>query len=331
MRNLTAILCLLLSYASWGCSALVLTGKTPVPLIAVNLDWPTRDVGLLVIHPRHQAQSADVNLQLYHPLTWTSRYGSVMFHAMGSAPHTIGPAVDGMNEKGLTASVLILNESEYEVSATKPALNVSLWIRYILDNFQSVQEVIENLPTYQLVPETYRYRSIKLHLLIHDQMGHQAILEYLEGKLSIHQEDNMPYPVLTNSPYEQSLHRLSQYHPFGGTAPLPGEYDSISRFVRASATIKRLPAPIPEEDSLAFAFNALADVAQPIGTQSVTQISMVFDMTHLSLYFRTINEAMIRYIKLSDIDFDTLDHNIEMDGYQHSAGNLLQAAEHALQ
>ena len=53
-----------------------------------------------------------------------------------------------MNEAGLVANLLYLTESEYvnpiSDDARKP-LSISLWARYLLDNYSSVAEAVEEL------------------------------------------------------------------------------------------------------------------------------------------------------------------------------------------
>ncbi|WP_298625044.1 linear amide C-N hydrolase [uncultured Legionella sp.] len=308
-----------ISYITSACSALVFN-KNKAATVAVNLDWKYRE-GAVVIHPRDTLMVSNVDSHQYHPLIWKSRYGSVVFH--GGHRFKPGPAADGMNEKGLTASILELSASQYPSDQELPALSTSEWVQYVLDNFQTVQEVIDNSQNYQLIAGTYRNVAMNFHLLVNDAEGKSAIFEYLNGRLIIHTQDHLTFPVLTNTDYDSSIAYLSEFSDFGGTKPLPGGYGTNSRFVRAASYIKKLPSFISEEEHIAYAFNGLGLVAQAPGGTSPTQLSMVFDMASKTIYFRSINEAGVRSIPLNNINFKELNTALSLNAYQHFSGDVL--------
>ncbi len=72
-------------------------------------------------------------------IEWKSKYGSVVVTG-----YDIGTA-DGMNEKGLVANLLYLAESDYGDTQGKPTLSMSLWAQYVLDNYATVAEAVEEL------------------------------------------------------------------------------------------------------------------------------------------------------------------------------------------
>ena len=79
-------------------------------------------------------------------VNWTSKYGSVI-----ATGYDIGTC-DGMNEKGLVASLLFLPESIYSLPGdTRPAMGISIWTQYVLDNFATVREAVD-----ELKKETFR-------------------------------------------------------------------------------------------------------------------------------------------------------------------------------
>ncbi|KTD60765.1 linear amide C-N hydrolase [Legionella shakespearei] len=309
-----------ISLPSIACSALIFNKNKP-STVAVNLDWKYRE-GTVVIHPRNTLMVSSIDSPEYHPLMWKSRYGSVIFH--GGNRFKAGPAADGMNEKGLTASVLVLKSSSYPQNNELPTLNTSEWVQYVLDNFQSVQEVIDDSANYQLLPGTYRDVAMNLHMVINDAEGKSAVLEYLDGQLVIHTQDELKPSVLTNTDYNSSVSLLSEYRDFGGSKALPGGYDSNSRFVRAAHYMKRLPSFVANEEHIAYAFNGLSDVAQAPGTPQPTQLSMVFDIPTKTIYFRSVNEASVRVIPFADINFDTLSEPLSINAYQHFYGNVVE-------
>jgi choloylglycine hydrolase len=308
-----------ISFTTTACSALVFNKNTPAT-VAVNLDWKYRE-GAVVIHPRDTLMVSSVDSHQYHPLIWKSRYGSVVFH--GGNRFKPGPAADGMNEKGLTASILELSSSLYPSDPELPALSTSEWVQYVLDNFQTVQEVIDSSLNYQLIPGTYRNVAMNFHLIVNDAEGKSAVFEYLNGKLVVHTQDNLTSPVLTNTDYDASIAYLAEFSDFGGAKPLPGDYGSKSRFVRAASYLKKLPAYIANEEHIAYAFNGLGLVAQAPGGSSPTQLSMVFDIGTKTIYFRSINEASLRSLPMGSINFSELNEALSINAYQHFSGDVL--------
>ena len=79
-----------------------------------------------------------------------------------------------------------------------------------------------------------------LHLAITDNTGNTAVLEYLNGKLEIH--EGKEYQVMTNSPKYSSQLAINDYwKEIGGLQMLPGTNRSSDRFVRASFYIHAIP------------------------------------------------------------------------------------------
>jgi len=308
------------SFTSKACSTLIFNKKTPAT-VAVNLDWKYRE-GAVVIHPRDTLMVSAVNSHKFHPVIWKSRYGSVVFHA--GDRFKPGPSADGMNEKGLTASILMLHSSSYPKDKELPALNTSEWVQYVLDNFQSVQEVIDDSANYQLIANTHHGVTLNVHMVVNDAQGKSAVFEYLNNKLVIHTQDDLTPPVVTNTDYATSVALLSDYKEFGGSLSLPGGYHSNDRFIRAAHYLKRLPSFVAKEEHIAYAFNGLSDVAQAPGSGSPTQLSMVFDIPTKTAYFRSVNEAGVRVIPLDSINFGQLLTPLTLNPYQHFSGNVVQ-------
>jgi choloylglycine hydrolase len=135
-------------------------------------------------------------------IKWQSKFGSVVTSGYESC------VIDGMNEKGLVANLLYLAESDYGTpSDEKPCISLAAWPQYVLDSYATVAEAINALsdePFHFVVPLLPNGRPGLTHLAISDPTGDSAILEYVEGKLTIHH--GKQYTVMTNSPiYDQQL------------------------------------------------------------------------------------------------------------------------------
>lgn len=316
-RLISLLILLGLGLGPWtvnACTTMVFSDQQGLR-VAKNMDWPFRE-GFIVLHPRNINHTAKEDANHPHPIQWRSQYGSVVFH--GDDQGQPGPSADGMNEKGLTTAIMVLASSEYPHQGNSPQLNIGSWSQYLLDNFQSVSEVIDHLNDYELWPQSYHQHLLKFHLYVNDAYGDSAIIEYYAGKAVIYKNNEISPKVLTNSFYHASLSHLKQFKRFGGNLPLPGEYDSLSRFVKASAYLKGLPKDISKE-YIAAGFNGLGIAAQPLGEGMPTQSSMVFDIPLRKLYFRSINNAEVRIIDLNAVDFEQLDHDLIINPYEDQA------------
>jgi choloylglycine hydrolase len=113
--------------------------------LAKNFDWTFRD-GIIIKNLR------GTNKIAYHthtgePAQWTSKFGSVTFNQNGKEmPY------GGMNEKGLVVEMLWLEQTKYNINETKSYLNELEWIQYQLDNFETVQQVIDHLTDLKIYP-----------------------------------------------------------------------------------------------------------------------------------------------------------------------------------
>ena len=115
------------------------------------------------------------------------------------------------------------------------------WVQYLLDNFATVGEAVADARSgrYRLASVGTDMVEIKLHLFVHDRGGNSAVLEYLDGKLVVH--ENPAVRVLTNSPYAQCCAAL----PSKGSAwkSVPGGAGSLDRFLRGAYYLAHVPPP----------------------------------------------------------------------------------------
>ena len=228
---------------------------------------------------------------------WTSRYGSVI-----AAGYNIGSA-DGMNEKGLVASVLYLDESDYgPTDPRRPHLSISLWGQYALDNFATVAEAVDALrsePFQIIAPKLPNGVGAQLHLALSDPTGDSAIFEYVGGKLVIHH--GKQYIVMTNSPtYDQQLALNRYWQQIGGLVFLPGTNRAADRYARASFLINAIPksadpAYIRGVPNQSYAYQAVASVLGVIRAVSVPLGITTPDQPNISsTIWRTVSDQTNR-------------------------------------
>jgi penicillin V acylase-like amidase (Ntn superfamily) len=189
-------------------------------------------------------------------MSWTSKYGC------GAIVSFDGCATDGLNEKGLSAHMLVLDDSRLEAPDSRPKLPDTHWAQYVLDNFATVNEVVDahREAKFRIAPawstDLGYSQHLPTHLAVQDPSGDSAIIEYIAGKLVIHHGPE--YRVMTNDPpYDQMAELMQQYAPFGGTKPLPGNEGAEDRFMRLAAFSKYLPDPKNYTEAVAGSLSLL--------------------------------------------------------------------------
>ena len=263
-----------------GQGNMVITGRT--------MDWKEDIMSNIYVFPRG-IQRAGFNKG--ETINWTSKYGSVI-----ATGYDIGTC-DGMNEKGLVASLLFLPESVYSLPGdTRPVMGISIWTQYVLDNFATVSEAVNELKKeiFRIdAPRMPNGSASTLHLAITDETGNTAVLEYLNGKLSVH--EGKEYQVMTNSPrYELQL-AINR---------------SSDRFVRASFYIHAIPQTADAKIAVPSVLSVIRNVSVPFGITtpdkphiSSTRWRSVSDQKNKIYYFESTLTPNLFWLDLKKIDF----------------------------
>jgi penicillin V acylase-like amidase (Ntn superfamily) len=240
-------------------------------------------------------------------LKWTSKYGSVITSIYE------GGTADGINEKGLVANLLYLAESEYPAPNDKrPAIVISAWTQYVLDNFASVQEAVAELKqeSFRMVPvEAPNGAQGTVHLSISDSSGDSAIFEYVQGKLVIHH--GRQYQVMTNSPiFDEQLALNKYWQQIGGVVMLPGTNRAADRFARASFYINACHQSADAREAVASVFSVMRNVSVPRGISTPDQPNIastlwrtVSDQKNMTYYFENTASPSLVWVKLNKVDF----------------------------
>ncbi len=302
----TAINLLFFVFAKYGegCTRAVYVGPQHLVITGRTMDWKEDPQSNLYVFPRGlQRRGGHTD----HTLTWTSRYGSVV-----TAGYDIGVA-DGMNEKGLVANILFLAESSYtRPQDTRPVLGISIWAQYVLDNFATVEEAVTELKKELFridAPDLPNGSKSTLHLSLSDTLGNNAIFEYIDGRLVIH--EGKEYRVMTNSPTYDKQQTLNDYwKQIGGLVMLPGTNRASDRFVRASFYIRVIPQTTDTREAVAGVFSVMRNVSVPLGISvpeqpniASTRWRTVADQKNKVYYFESTLNPDIFWVNLKDLDF----------------------------
>lgn len=286
-----------------GCTRVTFTGDSSIVITGRTLDWKTPIPTDLYVFPRGQHRRSYDTAQ---SVEWTSKFGSVC--AVG---YDVG-ITEGMNEEGLVVNLLYLPGTFYaEANDPRPYMSTSLWAGYVLDNFATTSEAVAQLSKdeFQInAPSMPGGEATTLHMAISDRTGNSAIVEYINGKLSIH--EGHQYKVLTNSPpYDQQLAIADYWKTVGGMHMLPGTNRSQDRFARASFYVSVIPQNASHATALAGVFGIIGNCAVPTGISvpdqpeiSTTQWRSVSDQRERVYYFRVTTNPSTIWTNLREFD-----------------------------
>ncbi|MGA9565543.1 MAG: choloylglycine hydrolase family protein [Candidatus Korobacteraceae bacterium] len=252
---ITAIFAML-SVQAFACTAFQLRSQDGAVIYFRSMEFGLPLQSQVAIIPRHtQFTGTAPNGQA--GLKWTAKYGVVGLNSYVSPSEV----TDGMNEKGLVVGMLYLPGYAQFLppDASKTDRTIGDWElpTFLLSTTATVEEAREALLSekayvaQQILPALKQVQPV--HFYITDKTGAVLIAEYLNGKLTLHDD---PLGVLTNSPpFDWQTINLSNYVNLSsvnvpsmeisdvdiqnfsqgsGMLGIPGDYTPPSRFVRAA-------------------------------------------------------------------------------------------------
>ena len=280
------------------------------------MDWFNETGTDLFVFPRGMKRDGGTS---GNTLRWTSKYGSVICSFYNAA------TVDGMNEKGLMANLLYLNDADFGLPGEKPTLNIAAWAQYVLDNYATVAEavtVLEKDPFRIVAPVLNGGVAATCHLSISDATGDSAIFEFIEGKLVVHHGPE--YKVMTNQPpFDQQLAINEYWKNVKGSDFLPGTSRPSDRFARASYYINAIAEGVDKnyvsivpghtlgDQSIASLLSVMRDISVPLDLSSSasdpnnasTVWRTISDQKDLVYYYDSAASPSIFRVELANLDF----------------------------
>ena len=272
-------------------------------------------------------------------LKWKAKYASVGLNGVG-----LPILFDGLNEKGLAAGMFYFPTSAgyMPYTAADASKTIAQWevASWILENFATVEEVkanIGNIVVPAVVFSGWGFAP-EAHYIVHDATGKSIVIEYVGGKLNVH--DN-PLGVITNSPsFDWHMANLRNYvnfsmtnhapvqvgpvklMPFGegsGMLGMPGDFTPPSRFVRAVAFSQSAFPSKTGGEAILQAFHILNQFDIPKGAArepkdekgniaaDYTLWTSASDLKALRFHFRTYGNSQIRSLDLMKMSIDGKD------------------------
>lgn len=251
-------------------------------------------------------------------ISWTSKHGSVIasFYNVGT--------VDGLNDAGLTGNVLYLAESDYgdAKASGKPLLSVGAWLQYVLDNYATVAEAVEDLskePFAIVAPVLPNGNAGAGHLAIADKTGDSAIFEYIGGKLQIHHSPK--YTVMTNSPtFDKQLAINTYWNTVGGINFLPGTIRASDRFARMSWLLDAAPKEKQPDLASATVMSLMRAISVPLGIAApslpniaATRWRTAADLGAGRYFFDSVYTPAVFWVDLDKLDLKPGSPSLKLD------------------
>jgi penicillin V acylase-like amidase (Ntn superfamily) len=287
-------------YTSSGCTTFLIN-KNGQLIFGRNYDWIT-GAGIVCINLRG-LQKTSMKTEDGNTINWVSRYGSITFNQYGKEFPT-----GGMNEKGLVVELMWLDGTKYPKPDNRASIGVLQWIQYQLDCSETIDEV---LATDKIVRITSN--GTPLHYLLADANGNAATIEFLNGKMVVHKGKDLPFPVLTNNSYDESV-QLTK----GSSGGQSYRDNSIDRFAKACSMVNQFQLQNITMPAVDYAFSILDKVSQG----DWTKWSIVYDITNKKIHFKSLAFVNIKTVAFTSFNFSCSATAKMFDVNQHVQGNI---------
>lgn len=179
----------------WGCTCFAVKGTAATGgfLYARNYDFPYCPSIVVKIRPKKGYASVAVSDMT--PLGYNRDNlpkGISQKLSLMALPYM---PFDGMNEKGLAVSILVVPDTQMPHDPAKLTLNTTTMIRLILDNAATLDEAVAFFHLYNL----YFSGGITVHYLITERSGRCAIVEFWEGEMHVVYDEPIASNFLAHS------------------------------------------------------------------------------------------------------------------------------------
>lgn len=243
----------------YSCSAFITQSPDGKYLVGRNFGLGGSDTLCLYTHPNDgyasiSSVSTDmIDVGVKSETAVTSLFGRASLLA---SPYM---GVDGVNEKGLTAALLDLEEPETHMDTGKPDLTVTMVIRLLLDWASTVDEAVELLSQHDI----HTAHGCTQHIYIADANGDAAIVEWHREEMKV-----VNNPICTN--FRMSAKALN-----GNFSGVCDRYDVLDK------ALKEKP-----ENTVEDSMKMLEAVKQEYQEYGIfTEWSVVFNLTDFTAYY----------------------------------------------
>lgn len=168
----------------FGCSTLSVKNLTGGMLFGRNFDWEACNALVVsVTPPVGYASVSTVNLD------FLGSFAGLLPESTRTLAALYAP-LDGMNEQGLAAAVLMISDpSSIEQNTDKPDITTTTAIRLLLDKAATVDEAVALLRQYDM----HASMGMMVHFALADAHGKSVVVEYVDSEMVV-----VETPVVTN-------------------------------------------------------------------------------------------------------------------------------------
>ena len=242
----------------------------------------------------------------------------ILGHLPGQNDHYV---IDGVNHHGIT--VMAFYFSGYDEYASKPNKNhtnlPSLDVSgYLFDNATSIDHIYELARTLTVLDTPYEPvgHVFPLHWFCVDKKGRSIVIECVNGVTTVYEN---PYGIMTNDPtfpeHVRSIEadNVQQLTPKPytkngtGMIGLPGDFTSVSRFIRLYTLQRYHTTPKDTKEGVRTIFHILnnfdivkgvefARLESDVYHSIFTQYTVAYD-SHDHLWYKTYDDIQIPELK----------------------------------
>lgn len=239
---------------------------------------------------------------------------------------------DGVNESGLAvASLYFAADAVYEKGGESDTLELAPHdvVAWLLGNCETVDEVKSKIKEIKIVEEISPVIDgvLPLHWIVVDKSGKSIVIEPVATGLKIYEN---PVGVMTNSPsFPWHLTNLNQYVTVSniekkpiqfkeftakgngagsGMLGIPGDYTSISRFIRIAYMNQFIEKAKTTEESINVISRMLSSVYIPKGVKfkhngmsDYTQFTSYMDLENTAYYINYYENNRFLKIDINDL------------------------------
>lgn len=175
---------------SFGCSTLSIKNNEGDALFGRNFDWNHCEALVVLSHPDNSyASISTVNMDFIRQ----GAQGAISLALQRDKVKTMAALyapLDGMNEKGLSVSVNMIQDSEtINQNTDKPDITTTTAIRLLLNKARNVEEGLQLLEEYDM----HASMGMMVHFALVDRDGRSVVVEYINNEMVV-----IETPVVTN-------------------------------------------------------------------------------------------------------------------------------------
>ena len=309
------------------CTALTLKTKDGYNLFGRNMDLAYSFNQAVTLLPR--------NYEYRDRVTGNMKKNKYAIIGMASIIDDYPAFADAMNEKGLgCAGLNFPGYFHVEEKAIPGKNNLAPYdlILWILSNFKTVDEVLDEIRNVELVavPINEKTPLPTLHWIVADTNGKSIVIEKTKESLKVYEN---PIGVMTNSPtFDWHLTNLNEYIKIkpnqpketnwsnqelkalgvgAGTLGIPGDFASVSRFIRIAYIRNNMPN-IEDNITAITQFFHMLDYVKMVkggvitedGLEDLTLYSSCMDQESGIYYYKTYDNNRINAIDMNKENLD---------------------------